>query len=150
MEGRRGSLSFRSLSVDSLLWTASKIVNDIANAIGPLNQFRVTPLKKPTIPCSAYNSLTMAAIDGGLEGVTARMAASAASALVDPLPTQSTAASTPEVGTIPMVCIRRRVTSKGYAIVCAINPDSPPHTIRSTVVTSRPVIFCIYVERFRM
>ena len=54
-----------------------------------------------------------------------------------PTPAKFTAAdSDPEVGTIPIVCIRRRVTSSGYANVCANNPDNAPHCNRSMVVGS--------------
>ena len=61
-----------------------------------------------------------------------------------PTPAKFTAAdSDPDVGTIPIVCIRRRVTSRGYANVCANNPDNAPHCNRSIVVGSRCVMFVI-------
>jgi hypothetical protein len=48
--------------------------------------------------------------------------------------------SDPDVGTIPIVCIRLRVTSNGYVNVCANNPDNAPHCNRSIVVGSRCIM----------
>ena len=45
----------------------SNAVKLMLNAIGPLTQFIVTPLKKPRIPCSSNSRLIVIIIDGGLD-----------------------------------------------------------------------------------
>ena len=121
----------------------SKQVKLIENAIGPLNQFRVTPLKNPRVPCSRYKSLTMLDMEGGWSGAIARVAAITVEFFplcVTAFPTTSTAASFPLVATMPIVCILRLVTSSGYVTVWAKSPDKAPHCMRSIVVKSLPVI----------